>query len=223
MRPGRFDMATMRRACVPALLGACIAAVGGCAQPLRVAQADAAERVDVDTFMHEHLPVQSIVTVAEAYRAMTILVDGDDQYDDFASRAAALEDRGIMRPAWELEREAPVDRGSIAYMVCQILRIRGEVNLMLFGSAGLGDRRYALRELSTMGIMDETPPYRYISGGELLGLMARADALMAEKGIYEEEPVDVVDFFDDVDAEAAPGARETGSAGTPSGQDASDS
>ena len=39
--------------------------------------------------------------------------------------------------------------------------------------------------------MIQTAPYRYITGGELVDLMLKADRYMAEHGMYEEEAVDI--------------------------------
>ncbi len=163
----------------------------GCQPTLRVEQADAGERVDIDTLVHEHLQRQPMVSVAEAYRAMLLLADGEDRFNSFEEREADLVRRGVVRPAWSLKREQAIDRGSVAYMVCRILKIRGGVNLQVLGSVGVGDRRYANRELVAMELLADGPEYRFIRGSELTDLVARADRYMAEHGLYPEEPVDL--------------------------------
>lgn len=164
----------------------------GCTQATRVEQADAGERVDVDTLLHEHLQKEPMVTVGEAYRAMVILADGDDTCTNFEERRASLESRGIARAEWHLAREACIDKGSVAYMVCQIIQTPGGANLNLLGRAAhVGDRRYALRELAFLGMMSQTAPYRYITGGELVDLTAKADRYMAQHGRYASEPTDI--------------------------------
>lgn len=180
----------------PAIVLLIALAPAGCSQTLRVAQADRGEQVDVDTFWHEHLQTQPMVTMAEAYRAMLLLADGREQYADFEARRAALQERGIVRPAWNLQREACIDRGSVAYMVCRILQIRGGVNFNLFAPLGIGDRRYAVRELIYMGMMTPGASYRYLTGGELVELLAEADRYMASRGLYEEEAVDIADVLE---------------------------
>ncbi|HOW73939.1 MAG TPA: hypothetical protein PKY77_25325 [Phycisphaerae bacterium] len=164
----------------------------GCTQAVRVEQADQGERVDVDTLLHEQLQKEPMVTVAEAYRAMVILADGDDAYKSFEERRASLENRGIARAEWNLRREACIDKGSVAYMVCQIIQAPGGANLNLLGRAAhIGDRRYALRELAFLDLLPQTAPYRYITGGELVDLTAKADRYMAAHGRYASEPTDV--------------------------------
>ena len=186
-----------------ALLAAGMSAVG-CSQVVRPEQVEQAEKADIDTFLHEHLPGQPAVTVGEAYRALLVLADGEERFGDYDSRRAALEERGIVRTAWKLEREACIDRGSVAYMVCRILQIRGGVNMNLVGSLGIGDRRYAARELVYMDMMQPGAAYRYVTGGELLELMAAADDYMASHGQYQAETTDIADL---VQSAGRPGSQ----------------
>ncbi|HVP11875.1 MAG TPA: hypothetical protein VMV94_11905, partial [Phycisphaerae bacterium] len=66
----------------------------------------------------------------------------------------------------------------------------------LFGRAGLGDRRYALRELIYMEMIDDTGDYQYVTGATMVGVLAKADALMQKKGLYQAEEVDLSDETD---------------------------
>jgi len=177
---------------LPAVALTAAALLAGCSRTVRTAQADRAEQLDEDTFLHEHLPAQPMVTTAEAYRAMILLADGRDDRRDFEERARTLLDRGISRRQWQLQRDECIDRGSVAWMVCRILDIDGGVNMRLLGSWGPGDRRYAVRELYYRQLLDSTPAYRYMSGAELVDLLGKADAYLAEKGRYPASPLDVV-------------------------------
>jgi hypothetical protein len=176
-------------------MGIIVANSTGCTR-LRSEQADLAEQMDVGTFLHEHLPQQSMVTVSEAYRAMILLADGEETCDTFDAREQELVSRGFVRPEWGLQREACIDRGSIAFMLCRILRVSGGIAYNTIGAIGIGDRRYAMREMEYLGLMEKAPPYRFISGGELVGLIARADEFMAATGVYEQEPADVADVLE---------------------------
>lgn len=131
------------------------------------------------------------VTVAEAYRAMLILADGKDPYKTFDERKTALESRGIARPAWNLAPDHVIDKGSVAYMVCRICRLRGGVNLLVFGSLGVGDRRYALRELVYRGLCEDSVHYQALTGGELVAILTKADAYMEKQGLYQAVPVEL--------------------------------
>ncbi len=153
----------------------------GCSTMRRPDQADAGEAVDAMELVHGKLPAEPVVTVAEAYRAVLILADGDDTHEDFAAREQALISRGMVRPEWGLERDQAIDRGTIAYMLYRMLEMRGGVDMTLFGSWGLGDRRYALRELTYRGLMSKSATYQYISGGEFVYLLRKADEYRSER------------------------------------------
>lgn len=181
------------------LMGFCLLCglmVAGCTRPERLEQVERGEQVSADLFLHEHLQMQPMVTVGEAYRAMVLLAEGEDAYDSFEARQVALEERQIVRPQWELKRAEPVDKGTVAYMVMRILKLRGGVNMLLFGNLGLGDRRYALRELAYQGLMEATPTYRFITGGELVNLMLKADRYMADHGMYPSQSVSIPDMLE---------------------------
>lgn len=149
-----------------------------------------------DEGFQAYLAEVNLVTVDEAYRAMLILADGQDESKNFEERKQKLETRGIARAAWNLQPENVADSGSVAFMVCKICKIGGGVNMHLFGSWGLGDRRYALRELVYREMIDESVDYQYMTGAALYGLMRKADELMAKKGLYETKGVDLSDQGD---------------------------
>jgi hypothetical protein len=148
----------------------------------------------MDAFLHDHLQEVSMVTVSEAYRAMVILAKGDDPFDSFEQRRRYLEDNGYARPQWNLQRDACIDRGTTAYMVCEIMGLPSGVNRALSKGVGLGDRRYSLRELHYRELIRPAPDYQFITGGELVDLLANADTYMADHGKYDAPPpVDIVE------------------------------
>ncbi|MBN2559952.1 MAG: hypothetical protein JXQ75_03365 [Phycisphaerae bacterium] len=171
------------------------ALVQGCVGPRGTAPAVDPSQLSDETFQ-AYLADAGLVTVDEAYRAMLILADGEDSSQSFEDRRAKLESRGIARPAWRLEPQNVIDAGSVAFMVCRLCEIRGGVNASLFGRMGLGDRRYALRELLYREMIDETVDYQYMTGPALVAVMAKADELMEERGLYETETVDLTDEAD---------------------------
>jgi hypothetical protein len=183
----------MLQARLLSILPVILLALGGCSRLSRPEQARLGDQVNQDAFLHDHLQREPVVTVAEACRAMVILADGEDRFESYAAREEYLLSRKILRPEWRLQRDEAIDRGSVAYMVVQILRIQGGVNLNVMGRlAGLGDRRYAVRELVYHEIMEDLPPYRFISGAELVDAVGKADAYMAKNGLYTEPAADVV-------------------------------
>lgn len=171
------------------------ASITGCAGP-RQEHPDVKPADLSDEGFQAYLAELNLVTVDEAYRAMAILADGEDGSKDFEERKQKLESRGIARSAWNLQPENVIDSGSVAYMICRICKIRGGVNATLFGSWGMGDRRYALRELIYREMIDESVDYQYMTGAALYGLMSKADDLMAKRGLYESQGVDLTDEGD---------------------------
>ena len=152
--------------------------------------------LDDAAFLHDHLVNQALVTVDEAYKVGLILADGEDTTGGFAERETKLAERSIIRPAWNLAPDQYVDMGTVAYMVCQICEVTGGVNRVLLGSWGLGDRRYALRELKFRKIIQGGSDYSLVSGGELLGILHRADTYMEQAGVQDAAPVPVPDAED---------------------------
>ena len=72
----------------------------------------------------------------------------------------------------------------MAFATC---RMPGGVNTALFGSWGLGDRRYALKEVVAAGIMPYDVPYHVVRGGELMAALTEIDEYLAKHGAYEWE------------------------------------
>lgn len=175
---------------------AAVVCLGGCVAGPRKSPPVADPFALSDVGFQAYLAEADLVTVGEAYRAMLILADGEDPCETFEERRGKLEGRGIAKAAWGLQPENVVDCGSVAYMVCRICRIRGGVNLNLFGRTGLGDRRYALREVLYREMIDDTVDYQYMTGSALSALMARADELMEDRGLYETETIELTDEAD---------------------------
>lgn len=157
-------------------------------------------RVDADTLDDDgfqfYLNEVDLVTVDEAYRAILILVDGQDTSENFAERRQKLEDRGIVRAAWDLQPDHVIDSGSVAYMVCRICELPGGLNARLLRPTGLGDRRYALRELIYRQMIDESVDYQYMTGSAMFALMRKADQLRTKKGLSDTQGVDLTDEGD---------------------------
>ncbi len=182
-------MVLLRRSSRGLLLIALLAAAG-CGAP-RGWQPDVDPNSLADVEFQAYLADAPVVTVAEGFRAMLILADGEDTCKTFEDRRAKLEERGIARPAWKLEPDHMLDKGTLAYMIRQICRIHGGINLNVFGSIGLGERRYALREMIYEDIMAESADFAVVRGGELVSAMSKADAWMQKNRLYEVEPLEL--------------------------------
>lgn len=168
----------------------CAALLSGCARPRQTPPPVDPSKLSDDGFLH-YLGEVPVVTVDEGFRAMLILADGEDTSKDFNDRYSKLVNRGIARREWELKAENVIDRGSVAAMVCRICRIGGGVNQRVFGSIGLADRRYAVRDLVYERIMADGPDYAGVKGGELIALLTKADGYMDEQGIYSSQKIEL--------------------------------
>lgn len=149
-----------------------------------------------DFAFESYLNDSILVTNDEALRAMLILADGEDTAESFEQRHAKLVERGIINPAWELLPNHYSNYGTVAYMTCRICQISGGINMHVFGAAGLGDRRYALRELIYREMCDEAVSYQHITGPALFALVRKAGELMQEKGLYESSGIELSDETD---------------------------
>lgn len=123
-------------------------------------------------------------TVAHAVKAVAILVNDADVATTHQGRYRFLLDRDIIRPEWRLDPDQWIDRGTLSYMLCKAIGIRGGVNMILFGSNGLGDRRYAYRELRYRKLIQEGVDYNYVSGPELVTAIGKIDRYRQKTGRY---------------------------------------
>jgi hypothetical protein len=173
--------------CIAPLLAVAAALLAGCVVTPPAPPVDPATLPDTE-FLN-YLADRPLVSVDEACRAVLILTDGTDESGSFQQRFDKLQARGIVRPAWKLRPDQAVDKGTVAYMVMRGCRIPGGVNAHLFGSWGLGDRRYAVRELMFENLLPEDAgsDYQLISGGEFIGLLHKADQYLQERATEHPE------------------------------------
>jgi hypothetical protein len=98
----------------------------------------------------------------------------------FEQLRAELVVEGILPGDWTYKPESPVTKGMAAYGVVGALSkvregehgVTGGLTLMVTGNS----ERYALRECVYRGIVMPGYQGRYVKGGELLGILARAQA-----------------------------------------------
>lgn len=117
-----------------------------------------------------HLADQPFVSAEAGYRAVYALVHGEAFAGEFPALAEALRAEGLVAGRWNHAPQQCLDRGTIGYMVCRACGIRSGLNWML---TGLG--RYAWRELQYKGIAEGGSEYGLMTGGELVGILLRAE------------------------------------------------
>ena len=110
-------------------------------------------------------------TFADTCRAMSLLFFDEDKGGDFESTRRVLIENGVVATKWTYGAESPVTKGMISYMVCRALGIKGGVLMWTLGTS----QRYGLRECTWNGIVLDGNVDQYITGGELLAVLSRAE------------------------------------------------
>ncbi|GEM_PF-1240074 len=105
----------------------------------------------------------------EACSMVLLLIDGEDRYQSFVDRRIALDAKGVANASWDIEADEPVTKGTLAYMLCRALGLKGGVMLRLISS-----RRYAYREALHYGLMAKGSAREPLTGPEAVGIIGRA-------------------------------------------------
>lgn len=116
----------------------------------------------------EYIADLPYVTAEAVYRSLHILSFGNVFEGDYEALRAALSDGGL--PVRDVEANVCLNRAQVGLLVASACEIKTGVNYQL---TGLG--RYAWRELQHLRIARTSGEYGYLSGGEFLGLLARAE------------------------------------------------
>jgi hypothetical protein len=98
----------------------------------------------------------------------------------FETKRAELVVEEVLPGDWLYKPESPVTKGMASYGICAALAnvkegehgISGGLTMLVFGNS----ERYAFRECVHLGIVMRGYQGRYVKGGELLGILARAQA-----------------------------------------------
>ena len=105
----------------------------------------------------------------EACSMVLLLIDGEDRYQTFDDRLIALDAKGVADASWAIEADEPVTKGTLAYMLCRTLGLKGGVMLRLIPS-----RRYAYREALNYGLIAKGSQGEPLTGPEAVGIIGRA-------------------------------------------------
>lgn len=142
--------------------------------------------VDSNAELMEYIGDQPFITAEPACRALHILWTGEVFEGDYAALLGKLEEAGIVSPGWKHPPDALIDRATLGYMVARTSDIRSGLNWRLWG---LG--RYAYRELVYREIAVSKGEHSYVSGGEFLGILNRAEQYVKER---DKRPIERVEL-----------------------------
>ena len=138
------------------------------------AAAEPATEVGTDAQFFAELGYKDVATAADTARALVILAsEGTEDKADFDQARAYLREKGILSGGWldAAQADDPTDKGHLASLVCRALGIKGGLWMRLFGPVP----RYALRECVYLELMTRGAEYAHVTGGELVGVVDRAD------------------------------------------------
>lgn len=153
------------------LVGIALATLaGGCRATSPRAATQPAVPTHTNAELVEYISDMPFVTAEAAYRAVYILANGEIFQGDYDALTEQMKAAGLVRSNWTYRADEFVDRAAVGYLVARACDIRTGLNWRL---TGLG--RYAHRELVYRRIAHPSGELGLISGGEFLGVLARAE------------------------------------------------
>lgn len=132
---------------------------------------------DTNAELVEYISDQPYVTAEAAYRAVYILSKGEIFDADYDTLATEMEASGLVGKTWNYAPNKFIDRATAGYLVARACDIQTGLNWQL---TGLG--RYAHRELIYRRIAHPSGEHGLVSGGEFLGVLARAEEYLHKIG-----------------------------------------
>ncbi len=146
-----------------------------CAMPLRSFEPVQDPDTLNDVAFTHYLATVPVVSVAEAARAVLMIVGSSEQWPTFEQQWDELSRRQAIKPAWRLQPGQVLDKGTLAYMVRTLCDLPRSFNETLASSTGVGERRYALRTCIDQGLLPAGRPHDPVTGGEILSTVTRAE------------------------------------------------
>jgi len=111
-----------------------------------------------------------------AFSLVLHMVDGQDSCGSFTERMELLKSKGLLRPDWQFAAGEPVTKGTLAYLVCRALDVKGGLLLRLLPS-----KRYAYREAVYQELVTRGSEHEPLTGPEAVGIMGRAARMGQEQ------------------------------------------
>jgi hypothetical protein len=107
----------------------------------------------------------------DACRLILALVKDAPAEGDFEAVRKEAVERGLLDAGWELAENAPVTKGTVAYMLVKALGIKGGLTMSVLGPT----RRYAFRECVYLRLISGGTPGEYMTGRELIDVLSAAE------------------------------------------------
>lgn len=126
------------------------------------------------------LQEKSRASMADAVRAAALSMKQPgwaESDEELAELVKELVERSIVKSSWQIDDKTPLTKGKIAYMICQACGLRGGLWMNLFGPS----ERYCLKEAMYHDIIRTGSLHIFVSGPELLDILAQADCFKMDK------------------------------------------
>jgi len=127
-----------------------------------------------DAEFFAELGYKPVATASDAARVLVVLLSkGKELGGTFADCKAYLRDHAVLPDGWldKATADTPLTKGRLATLLCKALHIRGGLWMRLLGPVP----RYALHECVYLELMVPGAEYAHVQGGELVGIIDRAD------------------------------------------------
>ncbi|MBI1337985.1 MAG: hypothetical protein GC164_13640 [Phycisphaera sp.] len=135
-------------------------------------------------FWHD-LNARPIVCNDEAFHALLLLADGQDDSADFTARTATLMQKNLLEKTFRGQADDAVTRGTVAHIAANILSIKGGLMMRLTR----GTPRYALREMVFLNIFPPSSEQQTLTGDQFVSIIGRLQDYQQLSAIMDKQPL----------------------------------
>ncbi len=177
-RPARVIRASLAALRIVMFSAICLLSLlTGCQAAMPRATDQAAVPAETNAELVEYISDQPFVTAESACRAIYILANGEIFEGSYDELTQTMKSSDLLGDHWTHQDNEFLNRAAIGYLVARACKIRSGLNWRLTGWG-----RYAYRELIYLKIAHVSGELNLISGGEFLGLLARAEEYLHKTG-----------------------------------------
>lgn len=126
---------------------------------------------------YEHLINKPRASTGDGSRLVALIIGEMPWGKSLETLRKTLLEKAIIKEEWEISEAAPLTTGKLAFMICYAAEIRTSMIMQLT----VPSERYALREAVFHDLMKPSSPYRYVSGSDLLDVLATTEEYLKRK------------------------------------------
>ena len=125
---------------------------------------------EADFFVN--LTMKKLVTFEDGCRGLRTIQTGAYPTETFNKLLTEMKKDKTARKGWKATPDKPLTFGRCAYMLCRMLKIRGGITMIVFGTS----ERYGLRECVHLHLMPTGAGNHHLTGADFLAILSRAQA-----------------------------------------------